>query len=281
MTKRARVLVLMALLGLCIGTARNQVLFSLVSLSVIVWILAEWIRFRTWIDWTLPRVQFQRLVNDRAGDDVLWAGRKVRMEVRVTSPRPIKIEMRLRDFVPEMLEIVSPDPVPGKRPTGVDTLNDWNRAFTSPVKTPWLADLWDRWTNQIRAFFIDAETPTTRQETFMRIGTQSTSLSYTAYLPSAGRISLPGVRLVLEDMYGLFREHRFREFPRPIAYCLATTKRANCVPRSSVTTRSQTWNPSTSTIWDGFLSYLSCASMSLVIRPNRLHGKYPLVAISY
>lgn len=243
MTKRARVLVLMALLGLCIGTIRNQVLFSLVSLSVIVWILAEWIRFRVWIDWALPRVQFQRLVNDREEDNVLWSGRKVRMEVRVTSPRPIKIEMRLRDFVPEMLEMVAPDPVPGKRPTGVETLNEWNRALSSPVKTPWLADLWDRWTNQVRAFFIDAETPTTRQEAFMRVGAQSTSLNYTAYLPSAGRMSLPGVRLILEDMYGLFREHRFREFPKSYrvlpGYYEAgelrpTVKRNNTLPRHGI-----------------------------------------------
>lgn len=243
MTKRARVLVLMALLGLCIGTIRNQVLFSLVSLSVIVWILAEWIRFRVWIDWALPRVQFQRLVNDREADNVLWSGRKIRMEVRVTSPRPIKIEMRLRDFVPEMLEIVAPDPVPGKRPPGVETLNEWNRALSSPVKTPWLADLWDRWTNQVRAFFIDAETPTTRQEAFMRVGAQSTSLNYTAYLPCAGRMSLPGVRLILEDMYGLFREHRFREFPKSYrvlpGYYEAgelrpTVKRNNTLPRHGI-----------------------------------------------
>ena len=214
MTNRARVLVMMALVGLCVGTARNQLLFSLVSLSVIVWILAEWIRFRFWIDWVLPRVEFERLINDRTGDNALWAGRKIRMEVRVTSSRPIKIGMRLRDYVPEMLEIVSPDAAPGGRPSGVEQMNQWDRALSSPIKSPWFADIWDRWTLGLRSFFSDIETPAARQETLMHVGEQSASLSYTGYLPSAGRLSLPGVRLVLEDMYGLFREHRFREFPR-------------------------------------------------------------------
>ena len=214
MTNRARVLVVMALVGLCVGTARNQLLFSLVSLSVIVWILAEWIRFRFWIDWALPRVEFERLINDRTGDNALWAGRKIRMEVRVTSSRPIKIGMRLRDYVPEMLEIVSPDAAPGGRSSGVERMNQWDRALSSPVKSPWFADTWDRWTLGLRSFFSDIETPGARQEILMHVGEQSASLTYTGYLPSAGRLSMPGVRLVLEDMYGLFREHRFREFPR-------------------------------------------------------------------
>lgn len=213
MTNRARVLVMMALVGLCVGTVMNQLLLSLVSLSVIVWILAEWIRFRFWIDWVLPRVEFQRLINDRTGDNALWAGRKIRMEVRVSSPRPIKIGLRLRDYVPEMLEIVAPDSSPGQRPAGVEQMNQWDRALSSPIKSPWFADAWDRWTLGFRAFFSDIETPATRQELLMHVGEQSASLTYTGYLPSAGRLSLPGVRLVLEDMYGLFREHRFRQFP--------------------------------------------------------------------
>ncbi len=243
MTKRARVLVLMALIGLCAGTIRNQLLLSLVSLSVVVWIVAEWIRFRIAVDWTLPRMQFQRLINDQSEHRGLWSGRKIRMEVRVTSPKPVKIEVRLRDYVPEMLEIISPDAVPGQRPPGVETMNDWNRALSSPVKVPWVSDLWDRWTFHLKSFFADVDKPATRQETIMRVGEQTVSLTYMGFLPSAGRLSLPGVRLILEDMYGLFREHRFREFPHsyrvlPGYYesgeLRPTIKRNNSLPRHGI-----------------------------------------------
>lgn len=243
MTNRARVLVLMALVGLCVGTIRNQMLFSLLSLSVIVWILAEWIRFRVWIQWVLPHVQFQRLVNDRAEDNVLWAGRKIQMEVRVTSPSPLRVEMRLRDYVPEMIEIVPPDAMPGTLSSTAQAMNEWSRVLASPTKIPWLANLWDKCTHRLKDFFIDAETPATRQETTLRVGMLTTSLSYVAYLPSAGRLSLPGVRLVLSDMYGLFREHRFREFTKnyrvlPGYYeageLRPTVKRTNNLPRHGI-----------------------------------------------
>ena len=243
MTRRARVLALMALLGLCLGTARGQLLLSMVSLSVFVWILAEWIRFRLYVDWLLPNVQFQRLINDREHATALWVGRKIRMEVRVTSPRPISIQMRLRDYVPEMLEIVSPEAMPGQRSVDVEAMNDWNRALSSPVKIAWIADIWDRWTHSLRNFFYDNEVPLTRQEMVMRVGDRNASLVYMAQLPAAGRLSMPGVRLILEDMYGLFREHRFREVPKnyrvlPAYYEAAelrpTVKRHNSLPRHGI-----------------------------------------------
>ncbi len=243
MTKRARVLVIMALVGLCLGTARNQMLLALLSLSVVVWILAEWIRFRIWVDWRLPRVQFQRFINDRAEDTALWSGRKVRVELRVTCPRPIPILMRLRDYVPEMLEIVSPDQDPSQPAASVESKKQWNRTLASPVKVGPIARFWDRTQQRVRDFFSDTEVPATRQEMLVRVGTQTSSLHYTAYLPSAGRLELPGARLVLEDMYGLFREHRFHEFPRsyrvlPSYYesgeLRPTIKRNNSLPRHGI-----------------------------------------------
>ncbi len=243
MTTRARVLIVLALLGLCLGTARNQALFALVSLSVIVWILAEWIRFRVSVDWMLPRIEFQRLINDRETDQALWAGRKIRMELRVISPKPMKIDMRVRDYVPEMLEIVSPDSTAPERSANREQMQEWNRTLASPVKVAWIANLWDKWVYGLKSFLSDEDKPPTRQETTMRVGARTCALIYTGMLPSAGRLTLPGVRLVLEDMYGLFREHRFREYRKsyrvlPGYYesgeLRPTVKRHNSLPRHGI-----------------------------------------------
>lgn len=101
----------------------------------------------------------------------------------------------------------------------------------------------DRSLYRIKSFFTDVELPPTRQETLMRVGSESLSLTYQANLAAAGRLNMPGVRLVLEDMYGLFREHRFREFPQtyrvlPGYYesgeLRPTVKRHNSLPRHGI-----------------------------------------------
>jgi uncharacterized protein (DUF58 family) len=115
--------------------------------------------------------------------------------------------------------------------------------MASPVKIRWISDWWDRLLYRIKNFFTDVELPPTRQETVMRVGSESLSLTYQANLAAAGRLNMPGVRLVLEDMYGLFREHRFREFPQtyrvlPGYYesgeLRPTVKRHNSLPRHGI-----------------------------------------------
>ena len=83
MTARGRWMALPGLVGLFLGVLRGQAELSLLSLSVLVWLAAEWALFswRVWVE--LPRVQIERTVNGRSDPTgLLWAGRTVTITVR-------------------------------------------------------------------------------------------------------------------------------------------------------------------------------------------------------
>ena len=108
MTGLARWLALPAIAGLYLGILREQTGLALLSLSVIVWLLVEWLLFtwRVWIE--VPQLKFERSVNGRTEPSgILWAGRSVEVEVRLTSsPVGIGSIVRIRDVVPENMEVV-------------------------------------------------------------------------------------------------------------------------------------------------------------------------------
>ncbi len=108
MTGLARWLALPAIAGLYLGILREQIGLALLSLSVIVWLLAEWLWF-TWRVWfELRQLKFERSVNGRSEPTgILWAGRTVAVEVRLTSSLiGIGSIVRIRDVVPENMEVM-------------------------------------------------------------------------------------------------------------------------------------------------------------------------------
>ncbi len=105
MTGRARALVAIALMGLGLGTARSQILLSLVSFCILLWIIIQGWRFRSWLRWEMPNLQVQRYINGRLEGETLWAGRRADMEVRISARKPARVNVRVRDYVPEQLEI--------------------------------------------------------------------------------------------------------------------------------------------------------------------------------
>lgn len=108
MTALARWLALPAIAGLYLGILRQQTGLSLLSLSVLIWLLAEWLYF-TWRVWfELPRLKFERSVNGRSDPSgILWAGRRVSVEVRLTSSFiGIGANVQIRDVVPENLAVL-------------------------------------------------------------------------------------------------------------------------------------------------------------------------------
>lgn len=111
MTNLARWLALPGLAGLYLGVLRGQTGLSLLSLSVLLWLLTEWLLFtwRIWIE--LPHLQFERRVNGRSErTGLLWAGRLVTVSVRVSSSTgTIGPVLRIRDVVPENMEIIDSD----------------------------------------------------------------------------------------------------------------------------------------------------------------------------
>ena len=108
MTGLARWLALPAIAGLYLGILREQTGLMLLSLSVLVWLLVEWLLF-TWRVWfELRQLKFERSVNGRSEPTgILWAGRNVAVEVRLTSSiLGMGSIVRIRDVVPENMEVV-------------------------------------------------------------------------------------------------------------------------------------------------------------------------------
>jgi uncharacterized protein (DUF58 family) len=158
MTVFARWLALPSIAGLFLGILRGQTGLALLSLSILLWLLVEWLIFtwRVWIE--LPQLQFTRRVNGRdEPTGLLWAGRLVTVSVEVKSSRgTIGPALMIRDVVPENMDVA-------------DTGNEVN----------------------VKARFDAFE------------------FSYTARVRGAGRLRLPGFRIVLQDAQGFFRLERF------------------------------------------------------------------------
>jgi uncharacterized protein (DUF58 family) len=158
MTVFARWLAMPSIAGLFLGILRGQTGLALLSLSILLWLLVEWLIFtwRVWIE--LPQLQFTRRVNGRdEPTGLLWAGRLVTVSVEVKSSRgTIGPALMIRDVVPENMDVA-------------DTGNEVN----------------------VKARFDAFE------------------FSYTARVRGAGRLRLPGFRIVLQDAQGFFRLERF------------------------------------------------------------------------
>ena len=158
MTVIARWLALPAIAGLFLGILRGQTGLALLSLSILLWLLAEWLIFtwRVWIE--LPQLQFIRRVNGRdEPTGLLWAGRLVTVSIEVKSSRgTIGPALMIRDVVPENMDVA-------------DTGNEVN----------------------VKARFDAFE------------------FTYKARVRGAGRLRLPGFRIVLQDAQGFFRLERF------------------------------------------------------------------------
>ena len=108
MTGLARWLALPAIAGLYLGILREQTGLMLLSLSVLVWLLVEWLLF-TWRVWLeLRQLKFERIVNGRTEPSgILWAGRSVAVEVRLRSSfLGMGSIVRIRDVVPENMEVM-------------------------------------------------------------------------------------------------------------------------------------------------------------------------------
>lgn len=203
MTNQGLSMILPALGGLSIGVLWGQTELVLLSLSVLVWLFAEWSRL-TWRIWfELRQMQIERTVNGRSdAKGVLWAERTVTVNVRVTTKGKVKAidgglgPMSLfHDVVPANMEVLSKNG--------------------------------DRDGNQFE----------------LRTGIHNASFSYTARMLSAGVVQLPGIRLTLQDGQGFFRTERFIKCPQtfrvlpPFAdagEARPLVKRTNAIPQHGI-----------------------------------------------
>jgi uncharacterized protein (DUF58 family) len=104
-TRRARWLLLVAVIGTLAGLigAREQV--STVGLAVLAWVTAEWLLFRWRADWVVRRLEVERTVWDERGPTrTLWTGRTYRVETRIRLPGGLGLPYALwREPVPAAL----------------------------------------------------------------------------------------------------------------------------------------------------------------------------------
>ena len=107
MTGLGRVTLFVGSAGMLLGLIRGQSLLAAVGLTIVVWILTEWIWFLWRIRFEFPGLRFRRVVNGSEADSgVLQAGRLVQVVVSVTASGPsVHGFLRLYDCVPENMAV--------------------------------------------------------------------------------------------------------------------------------------------------------------------------------
>ncbi|MBS0202842.1 MAG: DUF58 domain-containing protein [Planctomycetes bacterium] len=203
MTTQGLSLMLPALVGLLLGVVRGQTELALLSLSVLVWMVAEWSLF-TWRVWfELPRIEIERTVNGRReARGLLWAGRTVTVHIQVTMTRgtnrlgaSLGPTVLFRDVMPDNMEVLSSN-------------GEWDG-------------------NQFA----------------LRTRSSSVSFGYTARVRAAGLVELPGVRVSVQDGQGFFLAERFLRLPQSFRVLPAfadagdarpLVKRTNAIPQHGI-----------------------------------------------
>lgn len=237
MTNRSRFLILLGLAGLFAGIVRGQASLSLFSLSVFLWILFDWIQFQAVVRFQLPHVKFTRTVNGNANSSgTLWVGRRVHVDVRAETKWKLACPVLLRDVVPENLELCTAvnvagaesrtELLQGQEPNGpsesskISRVVRWLGLSVGKSASPWGAN-----------------------ELLQLAPSREIEFSYVARVRGAGKVVLPGIRVVLEDRRGFFRqvkfipvEQSFRALPDYFqsAETRPTVKRHNSLPSHGI-----------------------------------------------
>jgi uncharacterized protein (DUF58 family) len=192
MTNRGRWITLLAIVGLIIGMCRIQITVSVLSLSVLLWVLWEWTHFWLTTRRELSGLKITRSVQGRtAPSGVLWAGRNIDVQVQIQcQSTPFPPDRFLRDVIPENIKVVSDGIYSGKYASASSQTRSqrWKVALMKPFLLP--ED--DRPANRISL------TSVCQQATFR----------YTACVLSPGEVVFPGVHVLFEDRMKLFQLRR-------------------------------------------------------------------------
>ncbi|MCA9051974.1 MAG: DUF58 domain-containing protein [Planctomycetaceae bacterium] len=219
MTSRARWLVFLSVSGFGLGVFRGQPILSWVSLTVVLWLYAEWLAFH-WRLWRhLPRIRIRRFVNDSDRETgYLRTGSPARVRVEIRGPagalEPILV---VRDCLEENLRVTS-----GSRRFVLHR----RRAQTAPGSvaaaeaTRPTTGIDERRTTAGSNFAASAsataassvsDSPHARRggESEVGVSESGQDFSYTATAAGAGRAVFPGFRITLQDSQGFFTAERF------------------------------------------------------------------------
>jgi uncharacterized protein (DUF58 family) len=108
MTALGRCTLLIAMAALSAGLVRGQSGLSCLGLSLILWILTEWLWFVRRVGWELPQLRISRSVNgSSASAGVVQAGRLIQVVVDVSAARGrLHGILRLQDCIPENMAVI-------------------------------------------------------------------------------------------------------------------------------------------------------------------------------
>lgn len=189
MTGRGRWMTLPAMIGLFLGVLQKTPELSLLSLSVLLWLAAEWSLFCWRVRVELPRLQIERTVNGLSEPTGrLWAGRTATIVVKVTV-KPGRFSV-VRTPTSELA--MRPDV--GVRTTG--------RTISTGCLSP-VVQIHDVVPENIEVLSRNhADQRLNGNQFELRFRTTAITLKYHVRVRAAGEVTLPGVRLRLQDAQG-------------------------------------------------------------------------------
>ncbi len=263
MTARGRWMTLPAMIGLFLGVLQRTPELSLLSLSVLLWLAAEWTLFCWRVRVELPRLQIERMVNGLSEPTGrLWAGRTATIVVKVTRRASLEVaqfesreataadgrgrhptetrfanalsreaatELRHSESVATTrLEAIKYDRSPWANAQGylLALLGSSKRSTTKRFGASSLANASDdmRAASTLSPVVLihdvvpenievlsrsHADQRLTGNQFELRFRTRAVTLEYLVRVRGAGEVTLPGVRLRLQDAQGFFLAERF------------------------------------------------------------------------
>ena len=107
MTVRGICLVIPGLLGTAAGLLTSNSALGLLSLSVVLWLMMEWLWFQWRMIREIPSLAIQRTVNNRSNStDTCFAGRRLRISVTVRCHKgQLHPWTGIRDLIPDILTV--------------------------------------------------------------------------------------------------------------------------------------------------------------------------------
>ena len=231
MTARGRWMMLPAMIGLLLGVLQRAPELSLLSLSVLLWLAAEWTLFCWRVRVELPRLQIERTVNGLSEPTGrLWAGRTAMIVVKITRSAS------------EGGGLTTPDSKSAR--LGARALASASGYFgPSSILSP-VVLIHDVVPENIEVLSRShADQRLSGNQFELRFRTAAVTLEYQVRVRGAGAVTLPGVRLRLQDAQGFFLAERFISLPQTFRVLPAFTvagdvqpllKRANSLPQHGI-----------------------------------------------
>lgn len=223
MTLRAKLLVIVGLLGMYAGLHRGQLELASISLSVVIWVFFEWLRFRFRVARIWPAIQIQRSINGRSEAQVTtWANRSVDIRLSINLPehgKQVNLLTRIRqglspsilfrDTLPSILDAsgASKSDAPTSDPSSQQA---GSPQMDSKARNSGLRRILS---TEIGSKFVKAPAPFEHRVTQYCSQVQ---YEYKAKCLGAGNCDYPGVRVTFVDRSGFFQSDKFFNTPQTL-----------------------------------------------------------------